>query len=76
MQWEKQLYILADQMESKAEQISIVSRQIKGGIAAGKKTATTYRCQDVMCPRDASLKFLQNMKAIRTSLQQDDLSWD
>ena len=76
VQGEKQVHILADQIKSKGKQISIVSKQIKGGRPRRKKTTATYKCQDLVCPRGASLKFLQKVKAIRTTLQQDDLSWD
>ena len=61
-------------MESKAEQIGIVSRQIQ--VKARKIAAKNHNCQELVSPRDANVKFLRNMRAIQKTLQQDDLSWD
>ena len=74
-QWEKQLKFLVEQMESKAEQIGIVSREIQCG-DRHRATQNYRKSQESSSARDASLKLLRNMKSIHTMLQQDDLSWD
>lgn len=75
---EGKLQDLVDKMESKVKQIGIVSQQMQSRcVKKGKPAAKNHHtCQMQMSQRDASVKFLQNMKAIQTTLQQDDLSWD
>lgn len=72
---EEQLQDLADQMEAKEKQIDIVSRQLS---ATTKKKSQTC-CRKVMQvsnPRDGNIQFLRKMKAITSTLQKNDLSWD
>ena len=77
-QQEKKLQVLVDQMESKSKQIDIVSKELQCIAVHPRKRVIqdSCTCQELLSPREASVKFLRNMKAIQTKLQQDDLSWD
>ena len=77
---QKQLQKLVNQIEVKAQQIDIVTRQLHAAKPKSRKIDKPHhsRHQDELCksPREASLRFLQKMKAIQNTLQQDDLKWD
>lgn len=77
-QQEKKLQILADQMDSKSKQIDIVLKELQSREVCPRKRMIKQNstCQKALSPREASVKFLRNMKAVRTTLQQDNLSWD
>ncbi|CAI8030372.1 Centrosomal protein of 57 kDa [Geodia barretti] len=71
---EEQLQHLADQMELKTKQIGIVSRQL--GATANSRIDRPSTSVQVTCSRDANVKFLRRIKDIKTTLQENDLSWD
>ena len=74
---EKQLQLLTNQMESKAEQINIVSRQLCETATSQKQHLPLIPERgDFVRPKDANVKFLRRIKAIKSTLQQKDLSWD
>jgi hypothetical protein len=70
----EQLQHLADQMELKTKQIGIVSRQL--GATANSHIDRPSTSVQVTCSRDANVKFLRRIKDIKTTLQENDLSWD
>ena len=74
---EEKLQYLATQVELKAKQISIVSRQLSATDHCRKQPLTfSPTSVPVMSPRDTSLKLLRRIKDIKTTLQENDLSWD
>lgn len=76
VQLEKQIERLVDQMESKAEQINIVTRELQAAQVNSRKIHRDQSSSHHCSPRTANLKLLQKMKALQSTLQQDDLHWD
>ena len=75
VQLERELQTLVDQIEMKAKQINTVRKHL--WLTPTKpKTSTSQQCSARHSPRDVNVKLLQKMKALRSTLQEDDLCWD
>ena len=76
VQLECELQTLVDRIEMKAKQINTLRKHLKITPTKKKKTSTSQQCSSEHSPRDANVKLLQKMKALQSTLQEDDLCWD